>query len=87
MGRLYVLLPPTPPRYLSSRTFILLPKLYTPAAPHFLPAKNGLATEEILAHTGMFSAATNDGYYELGLDTAKIIQEALASGGTKHDID
>jgi len=25
----------------------------------------------------MFAAATNDGYYELGLKAAKIIQEAL----------
>ncbi|KAF8631606.1 hypothetical protein AX15_002353 [Amanita polypyramis BW_CC] len=80
---LYVSLPPTPPRHLSSRTFILLPKLYTPAAPHFLSVKNGLATNEIQAHTGMFAAATNDGYYELGLDTAKIIREALASANAR----
>ena len=78
MNSLYVMLPPTPPEHTSSRTFILLPKLYTPAAPHFVPAKNGLASNEIQAHTNMFAAATNDGYYELGLNAAKIIQEALA---------
>ena len=74
--RLYVVLPPTP-EYSSSRTFILLPKLYAPAAPHFVPAKNKLAPNEIQAHTSMFAPATNDGYYELGLDAAKIVQEAL----------
>jgi hypothetical protein len=53
--------------------------MYAPAAPHFLPAKNGLASNEIKAHMNMFAAATNDGYYELGLNAAKIIQEALAT--------
>ncbi|KAK2466069.1 hypothetical protein APHAL10511_001711 [Amanita phalloides] len=73
----YVHLPPAPPQHTSSRTFIVLPKLYAPAALHFLPAKNGLASDEIQAHVGMFAAATNDGYYELGLAAAKIIREAL----------
>ncbi|KAM6496053.1 hypothetical protein JOM56_008759 [Amanita muscaria] len=80
---LYVLLPPTPPQHMSSRTFILAPKLYTPAASHFSPAKNGLAADEIKGHTGMFAAATNDGYYELGLTTTKLIQDAVASHGSK----
>lgn len=29
----------------------------------------------------MFAPATNDGYYELGLDAAKIVQEALTRLG------
>ncbi|KIL70239.1 hypothetical protein M378DRAFT_175531 [Amanita muscaria Koide BX008] len=80
---LYVLLPPTPPQHMSSRTFILAPKLYTPAASHFSPAKNGLAADEIKGHTGMFAAATNDGYYELGLTATKLIQDAVASHSAK----
>ena len=31
------------------------------------------------AHTGMFKASTNDGYYELGLETMKLIKEAIAN--------
>ncbi len=83
MDSLYVRLPPAPrPRYYPpgeqrSRTFILLPKSNAPAAPHFVPVKNRLATNEIRAHTGMFAATTNDGYHELGFDVAKIIQGAL----------
>ena len=74
---MYVSLPPSPPQYTSSRTFILLPKLYTAAAAHFSPANNGLAVDEVRGHTGMFAAGTNDGYYELGLDAARFIQEAM----------
>ena len=29
----------------------------------------------------MFAAHTNDGYYNLGLETARLIQEALSSKG------
>lgn len=29
----------------------------------------------------MFSGSTNDGYYELGLDVAKIVREAVLSSG------
>jgi hypothetical protein len=36
-----------------------------------------LALDELQAHTGMFSGKTNDGYYELGLETARIIRESV----------
>jgi hypothetical protein len=42
-------------------------------------ARNGLAPDELEAHTGMFSGKTNDGYYDLGLQTAKFIREAVMS--------
>jgi hypothetical protein len=42
-----------------------------------MPVKNSLALDELQAHTGMFGPKTNDGYYELGLETAKIIRESV----------
>ncbi|KAF8628712.1 hypothetical protein AX17_005935 [Amanita inopinata Kibby_2008] len=75
----YTLMPPTPPQYMASRTFISLPKAGAPAASKFLPAKNNLAADEIQAHIGMFAPVTNDGYYELGLDAVGIIREASKS--------
>ena len=77
--RLYAILPPRPPEYLTSRTFIVLPKYGNRSKDHFLPASNGIASDEVQAHTGMFSATTNDGYYELGLATVTIIRDALMS--------
>lgn len=44
---------------------------------HFIEQRNGLAPDEIQAHTGMFEAATNDGYYEMGLKVAQIVREAM----------
>jgi hypothetical protein len=76
-NRLYTNLPPNPPEFLTSRTFVVLPKYGSRSKAHFSPANNGLAPDEIQAHTGMFSASTNDGYYELGLASAKIIRDAV----------
>ena len=36
-----------------------------------------MADNEIEAHMGMFEPSTNDSYYGLGLETAKIIREAI----------
>lgn len=47
---------------------------------HFLPAVNNTATDELQAHTGMFAAHSNDGYYKLGLETAGLIREAIMLG-------
>jgi hypothetical protein len=85
------------------RTFIILPqRKFTFSVPnegdvadHFVKAPNGLANDEIQAHTGMFEAKTNDGYYQLGLETARVIREAVMltrgvveaeSEKVKHDI-
>lgn len=101
--RFYTLLPASPPTFTDHRTFIILPKrkfsFSVPGegdvADHFLKAPNGLASDEIQAHTGMFAANTNDGYYQLGLETSRVIREAvlLARGmveaeseKVKHDI-
>ncbi|KAF9646961.1 hypothetical protein BDM02DRAFT_3083890, partial [Thelephora ganbajun] len=99
----YTMLPASPPSFMDHRTFIILPKrkfsFSVPnegdVADHFLKAPNGLASDEIQAHTGMFEAKTNDGYYQLGLETSRVIREAvmLARGvveaeseKVKHDI-
>lgn len=81
------MLPPTPPVYLTPRTFVVLPNRSAPAFTRFLPATNGIAPDELQAHTGMFGGRTNDGYYELGLATAKLIREAimLGRGVFEHD--
>ncbi|KAL1747652.1 hypothetical protein HDZ31DRAFT_80229 [Schizophyllum fasciatum] len=73
----YTYLPPSPPSYFSSRTFVVLPKRTSRASTHFEPSKNEIAADELEAHTGMFSGTTNDGYYELGLETAKFIRQAV----------
>ncbi|KAG2154950.1 uncharacterized protein EDB93DRAFT_1247907 [Suillus bovinus] len=75
----YTLLPPAPPSFSSPRTFVILPQRTSPIAAHFLPARNHQAADEIQAHTNMFNPRFNDGYYQLGLDTAKIIREAVMS--------
>ncbi|KAJ6628805.1 hypothetical protein B0H10DRAFT_1940185 [Mycena sp. CBHHK59/15] len=76
----YTYLPSTPLLHDSARTFIVLPKKNTPAASYFVLARNGLAPDELEAHTGMFSGKTNDGYYDLGLETAQLIREAIMHG-------
>lgn len=59
------------------RTFIVLPKAESRFALRFVLNRNTLSPDEIQAHTGMFDSKTNDGYYELGLTTAKLIREAI----------
>ncbi|PBL02342.1 hypothetical protein ARMGADRAFT_1005737 [Armillaria gallica] len=76
----YTLLPPVPQIHPNARTFIVLPKKNARSAGNFLPANNGVAPDELQAHTGMFGAKSNDGYYELGLQTAKIVREAVMLG-------
>ena len=77
-GSFYTILPVSPGQ-LRPRTFIILPYKDAPAAGHFIPAPNALAADEIAAHTGMFAAGTNSGYYALGLRTAEIIGEAIVN--------
>jgi len=91
------MLPASPPSFMDHRTFIILPKrrfsFSVPSekvvADHFLTAPNGLASDEIQAHMGMFEAKTNDGYYKLGLETARVIREAvmLARGVVEAESD
>ncbi|EGN93031.1 hypothetical protein SERLA73DRAFT_190177 [Serpula lacrymans var. lacrymans S7.3] len=73
----YTLIPPSFPSYTPARTFVVLPQQSSPSTSYFLPAKNSIASDEVQAHTGMFDAKSNDGYYALGLETAKIIREAV----------
>ncbi|KAF7301822.1 DUF676 domain-containing protein [Mycena indigotica] len=79
----YTFIPPTPLLNSAGRTFIVLPKKSSHVASRFILARNGLATTEVEAHTGMFAAKTNDGYYDLGLEAANAIRTAiLTSRGT-----
>jgi len=73
----YTYLPATPLVHDVHRTFIDLPKKDARAESHFVLARNGLASDEVDAHTTMFSGKSNDGYYDLGLETAKAIREAV----------
>lgn len=57
---------------------ILPPKKDPAMRAHFLPIQNNMAEDEIEAHTGMFEPGTNDSYYQLGLEVAKVIREYLA---------
>ncbi|KAF9226622.1 hypothetical protein BS17DRAFT_697664 [Gyrodon lividus] len=73
----YVSLPASPPAHPNTRTFVVLPPRSSPAFPHYHPAPNCVATDEVQAHTGMFKPGSNDGYYQLGLATAQTIREAV----------
>lgn len=78
LNSFYTLLPAKPPQHPEPRTFIILPK--NPSQrDHFIPAPNGVAEDEIEAHTGMFQGSTNDSYYALGLETAKLVRETVFS--------
>ena len=81
--RFYTYLPGKPPTHPNPRTFIILPQPNTQYAPYFVQAHNSLGMDEVAAHTGMFQATSNDGYYDLGLQTAKAVREAvdLCRGG------
>ncbi|KIY74107.1 hypothetical protein CYLTODRAFT_364445 [Cylindrobasidium torrendii FP15055 ss-10] len=76
----YTYLPDIPMLYDQPRTFVILPKKSARSFPSFKPARNTIAPDELQAHTGMFSGKTNDGYYELGLETARLIREAIMLG-------
>ncbi|KZT29288.1 hypothetical protein NEOLEDRAFT_1145065 [Neolentinus lepideus HHB14362 ss-1] len=82
----YTLLPPSLPRHPTARTFVYLPKSAESLA-NFWPASNHVAQDEIEAHTGIFGATTNDGYYHLGLETAQVIREALTTARVGMDPD
>jgi hypothetical protein len=73
----YTYLPPSIPRYLTSRTFCVLPAFGSRSASRFIAANNSIAPDEIQAHTGMFNPGANDGYYGLGLMTAQAIHQSL----------
>lgn len=62
---------------------MVLPSRSSPAFAHYAPSSNCVAKDEVQAHTGMFKAANNDGYYQLGLQTAQVIREALRMSGAQ----
>ncbi|WVR07297.1 hypothetical protein IAU60_004338 [Kwoniella sp. DSM 27419] len=77
----YTHLPPSPPTQLVSRTFAILPPTNHPLYPYFVAASNTKASDEVSAHMGMFNPKTNDGFYDLGLDVARVIGERIEEEG------
>lgn len=66
---------------------MILPKSPSNYVSHFLQAPNTIASDEIEAHTGMFDAKTNDGYYELGLISAQLVRDVMfASRSGSEDV-
>jgi len=80
LDRFYTQIPSSPPANLFPRTFCLLPEPSSDAFPRFVPAPNTLAENEVHAHVGMFQPTKNDGYYQLGLEAAAVIRQAIANG-------
>lgn len=79
LDRFYTLIPPSPPANLSPRRFCLLPEPSSDAFQHFVPAPNTLAENEVRAHVTMFEPTKNDGYYQLGLEAAAVIRQAITN--------
>ncbi|KIJ57129.1 hypothetical protein M422DRAFT_773813 [Sphaerobolus stellatus SS14] len=73
----YTYIPGKPPANPNPRTFIILPQAKSQYEKYFIPAHNRLAVDEVAAHTTMFQATGNDGYYALGLQTAQAIRDAV----------
>jgi len=80
LDRFYTLIPPSPPTNLSPRTFCILPDPSSDAFQRFVQAPNTLAENEVRAHVTMFEPTKNDGYYQLGLEAAAVIRQAIANG-------
>jgi hypothetical protein len=59
--------------------FCLLPESSSDAFQRFVPAHNTLAENEVRAHVSMFEPTKNDGYYQLGLEAAAVIRQAIAN--------
>jgi hypothetical protein len=76
----YTVIPSGPPANLPPRTFCILPEPSSDAIQRFVPAPNTLAENEVRAHVTMFEPTKNDGYYQLGLEAAAVIRQAIANG-------
>jgi hypothetical protein len=68
-----------PPKYLLDRSFCVLPVASHPLYSDWIPSISSFAADEVDAHIGMFNAKTNEGFYELGLNVAKVTMEAVES--------
>ncbi|KLT40835.1 hypothetical protein CC85DRAFT_329607 [Cutaneotrichosporon oleaginosum] len=67
--------------HLTRRTFAIIPSPSEAIATHWMPAINTVAKDEVNAHMGMFNPRNNDGFYDLGLATVRIIAERLEEEG------
>jgi hypothetical protein len=79
----FTFLPPKAPAHTISRTFCILPADGAQFS-HWKSARNSLAADEIEAHCGMFEAKTNDGYYQLGLDTVAVVRSLCDPLNVRH---
>ncbi|KAJ9107647.1 hypothetical protein QFC21_001107 [Naganishia friedmannii] len=74
----YTLIPASPPSHPTERSFCLLPATTHPLHSSWRATTFSAKTEdEVGAHIGMFNAAANEGFYNLGLDVARAVEEAL----------
>lgn len=68
---------------MTKRTFAILPGPSEAILTHWRAAVNTVATDEITAHMGMFNPRSNDGFYDLGLATVRLIAARLEDDGVK----
>ncbi|GMK54501.1 hypothetical protein CspeluHIS016_0110870 [Cutaneotrichosporon spelunceum] len=69
--------------HLGRRTFAILPSPSEAIAAHWMAAVNTLAKDEVSAHMGMFNPRHNDGFYDLGLATVRVIAARLEEEGIR----
>lgn len=67
--------------HLTRRTFAIIPSPSEALATHWMAATNTVAKDEVTAHMGMFNPRSNDGFYDLGLATVRIIAARLEEEG------
>lgn len=68
---------PTAQAQARDRTFIILPPRDARSAPSFTPMDNVQAADEVEAHISMFNARANPRYFELGLQTSRLVATCL----------
>lgn len=68
---------------MSRRTFAIVPSPSEALATHWTPQVNAIAKDEVTAHMGMFNPRQNDGFYDLGLATVRIIAARLEDEGIR----
>ncbi|KAN0109331.1 hypothetical protein V8E52_009375 [Russula decolorans] len=70
---------PSSPANPSAQTICLLLEPSLDAFQRFVPAPNTLAENEVRAHVTMFEPTKNDGYYQLALEAAAVVRQAITN--------
>jgi hypothetical protein len=79
LDRFYTLISPSSPANPSAQTICLLLEPSLDAFQRFVPAPNTLAENEVRAHVTMFEPTKNDGYYQLALEAAAVVRQAITN--------